>query len=144
MYQPDIPQNLGAAIRLSACLGVPLDVIRPAAFPLGQRDLARAAMDYRALADIRLHASWRAFLPSVAPGRLILLTTAGDQGLYRFAFRRGDVLLTGRESAGAPATVHADADARVAIPMADGARSLNVVVAAAIALGEALRQTGGS
>jgi len=144
MFQPDIPQNLGAAIRLCACLGVGLDVIRPAAFPLDDRDLRRAAMDYADHAEIILHTGWQAFRTARGGGRLILMTTRGATPLYDFAFRPGDTLLMGRESAGVPDTVHDSADARICIAMAAGARSLNVVAAAAMALGEATRQIGGS
>lgn len=143
LFQPDIPQNLGAAIRLAACLDAGLDVIRPAAFPLGARELKRAAMDYRGLVEPALHDSWDAFLAAQGPGRLVLLTTAGATDLHDFAFRADDVLLLGRESAGVPPDVHDRADARLRIAMAPGARSLNVVVAAAMALGEARRQLRG-
>lgn len=140
MFQPDIPQNLGAAIRLCACLGIGLDVIRPAAFPLDDRDLRRTAMDYAAAADITLHAGWQAFRAARAESRLILMTTRAASDLHDFTFQPDDVLLMGRESAGVPDTVHDSADARIRIPMATGARSLNVVTAAAMALGEAIRQ----
>ena len=140
LFQPDIPQNLGAAIRLAACLGVALDVIEPCAFPLSDRSLKRAALDYGDPAAQRLHPSWGAFLdaPERAEGRLVLFTTGGATRLHDFAFEAGDTLLFGRESAGAPDEVHAAAAARVVIPTA--ARSLNVVTAAAIGLAEALRQ----
>ena len=140
LFQPDIPQNLGAAIRLAACLGVPLEIIEPCAFPLSDRSLKRVALDYGDPAALRLHPSWTAFLaaPERAEGRLVLFTTKGACRLHDFAFTPGDTLLFGRESAGAPDEVHAAAQARVVIPTA--ARSLNVVTAAAIGLAEALRQ----
>jgi tRNA (cytidine/uridine-2'-O-)-methyltransferase len=140
LFQPDIPQNLGAAVRLAACLGVPLDVIEPCGFPLDDRSVRRAAMDYGARAEVVRHRSWCDFL-SVKRGRLVLFTTRGATPFHDFAFGPDDVLLFGRESAGAPDEVHAAADARVFIPLAGGARSLNVVTAAALALGEGLRQT---
>lgn len=144
LFQPDIPQNLGAAIRLAACLGVSLDVIEPCGFPLSEAAIRRAAMDYAALVEVERHPSWGNFrLNSGSYGRLVLFTTAGATRLHDFAFRADDTLLFGRESAGAPAEVHEAADARVMIPLAPGARSLNVVTAATLALGEALRQTGG-
>ena len=145
LFQPDIPQNLGAAIRLCACLGVPLDVIEPCSFPLDDRTLRRAALDYQPLATIARHDGWTAFGadPARAGGRLVLLTTTGAAPLHDFAFAAGDTLIMGRESAGVPPQVHAAAQARLFIPMASGARSLNIVTAAAIALAEALRQTGG-
>ncbi len=142
MFQPDIPQNLGAAIRLCACLGVGLDVIRPAAFPLDDRDLRRTAMDYTDRAEITLHAGWAAFRDSAAGARLILSTTRGAESLHGFGFRPTDILLMGRESAGVPDEVHDQADARICIPMVAGARSLNVAMAAAMVLGEATRQLG--
>lgn len=140
MFQPDIPQNLGAAIRLCACLGIGLDVIRPAAFPLDDRDLRRTAMDYADAAEITLHAGWQAFEAARGESRLVLMTTRGATDLHDFAFRPDDVLLMGRESAGVPEQVHDGADARIRIPLVPGARSLNVVSAAAMALGEAIRQ----
>jgi tRNA (cytidine/uridine-2'-O-)-methyltransferase len=145
LFQPDIPQNLGAALRLSACLGAPLDVIEPCAFPLSDKSMRRAAMDYAKNASVRLHLSWTEFLadPARAEGRLILFTTRAAEPYHHFAFRPGDTLLMGRESAGAPDEVHAAAQARLIIPLAAGMRSLNVVAAASIGLSEALRQTGG-
>jgi tRNA (cytidine/uridine-2'-O-)-methyltransferase len=145
LFQPDIPQNLGAALRLSACLAVALDVIEPCAFPLSDKSMRRAALDYANNASFRLHASWDEFLadPARGEGRLILFTTRAGQAYHQFAFQPGDTLLMGRESAGAPEEVHAAAQARLFVPMAEGLRSLNVVTAAAMALGEALRQTGG-
>ena len=144
LFQPDIPQNLGGAIRLSACLGVPLDVIRPAAFPLGGDDVRRAAMDYVAIADTVVHSGWTEFRAARAGARLVLLSTRGSADLFDFAFRKDDVLLMGRESAGVPDEVHQAADAVLRIDLVQGARSLNVVTAAAMALGEALRQTRSS
>ncbi|HXA39088.1 MAG TPA: tRNA (cytidine(34)-2'-O)-methyltransferase [Phenylobacterium sp.] len=145
LFQPDIPQNLGAALRLGACLDVPVDVIEPCGFPLSDAGVRRAAMDYGALADLTRHATWADFLaaPERREGRLLLFTTKGASGFHGFAFRPGDTLLFGRESAGAPDEVHAAADARLFIPLAPGARSLNLTVSAAIALSEALRQTNG-
>ena len=143
LYEPDIPQNLGAFIRLAACLGTPLDIIEPCGFPVDDRRIRRAAMDYVDLAGIRRHASWSAFRRDRAPGRLVLLTTAGATGLPQARFERDDILLMGRESAGVPAEVHAAADLRVRVPLQKGARSLNVALAAAMVLSEALRQTSG-
>jgi tRNA (cytidine/uridine-2'-O-)-methyltransferase len=145
LFQPDIPQNLGAALRLGACLGVPVDVIEPCGFPLSDAGVRRAAMDYGALADLRRHASWADFLaaPERKAGRLLLFTTKGAAPLHGFEFREGDTLIFGRESSGAPDEVHAAADARLFIPLMPGARSLNLTVSAAIALSEALRQING-
>lgn len=132
-------------MRLSACLAVPLDIIEPCAFPLSDKSLRRAALDYGDKAEFRLHRSWREFLsdPLRLRGRLILFTTRGGEPHHRFQFHPGDTLLMGRESAGVPEEVHASAQARLFIPLAPGMRSLNVVVAASIGLGEALRQTRG-
>lgn len=142
LYQPDIPQNAGAMIRLAACLGVGLDVIEPCGFTFTDRQLKRAAMDYAPLADVRRHASWETFRPARG-GRLVLLTTAGRIAYTEAVFAADDVLLVGRESAGVPEAVHAAADLAVRVPMREGARSLNVALAASLVLGEALRQTGG-
>jgi len=146
LYQPDIPQNTGAMLRLAAGLGVPVDLIEPCGFVWSDRRLRRAGMDYLDGVDLRRHASWAAFeaarAASLPKPRLILLTTSGDTNYDRFAFRPSDVLLMGRESAGVPEDVHAAADARLVIPLTAAARSLNVAMAAAIALAEALRQTG--
>jgi tRNA (cytidine/uridine-2'-O-)-methyltransferase len=142
LFQPDIPQNLGGAMRLAACLGVGLEVVEPCGFPLGDRAVKRAAMDYAAGVTLKRHPSWETFCGARGPGRLLLLTTRGAIAYSGFDFREDDTLLVGRESAGVPDEVHAAADARLVIPMQPGARSLNVVVAAAMVLGEALRQLG--
>jgi tRNA (cytidine/uridine-2'-O-)-methyltransferase len=143
LYEPDIPQNLGAFIRLAACLGTPLDIIEPCGFPVDDRRIRRAAMDYVDLARLRRHASWAAFRRDRVPGRLVLLTTTGATFLPQARFEPDDILLVGRESAGVPADVHEAADLRVRVPMQKGARSLNVALAAAMVLSEALRQTDG-
>jgi tRNA (cytidine/uridine-2'-O-)-methyltransferase len=140
LFQPDIPQNLGAAIRLAACLDVTLDVIEPCGFPLDDRRIRRAAMDYGAYAEVIRHRGWADFL-AAKPGRIVLFTTRGASLLHDFAFEPTDTLLFGRESAGVPDDVHEAADARVMIPLAPGARSFNLTVSAAIGLSEALRQT---
>ncbi len=147
LFQPDIPQNAGTLIRLGACLGVPLDLIGPAGFATSDRAFRRAGLDYHASANVKRHVSFAAFeaeraAESTRP-RLILLTTQGTTPYCAFSFQPSDILIVGRESAGVPSEVHAVADARIAIPMQPGQRSLNVAVAAAMVLGEALRQTGG-
>jgi tRNA (cytidine/uridine-2'-O-)-methyltransferase len=152
LFEPDIPQNAGSLLRLGACLGVPVDIIEPCGFLLTDKGLRRAGMDYVDLAEMRRHTSWAAFQaarppareggPNQANGRLILLTTKGAQPYLDFAFRPDDTLLLGRESAGVPDAVHDSVDARLLIPMLPGARALNVTQAAAMVLGEALRQTG--
>ena len=143
LFEPDIPQNLGAFIRLSACLGVPLDLIEPCGFPVDDKRIRRAAMDYYDRATIVRHASWPAFRRDRSPGRLVLLTTKGASTFPAVAFATGDTLLFGRESAGVPEEVHEAADLRLRIPLQSGARSLNVALAAAVVLSEALRQTSG-
>ncbi len=143
LFEPDIPQNTGALLRLAACLGVGVDLIEPCGFLLDDRRLKRAALDYAGDLEIRRHVSWTAFLAARSPGsRLVLMTTSGSVALHRFAFAAEDTILLGRESAGVPETVHRAAAARVVIPLRGGARSLNVALAGAIALAEALRQTG--
>ena len=144
LYQPDIPQNTGAMLRLAACLGSAVDLIEPCGFVWSDRRLRRAGMDYLEGVALTRHESWAAFLTACAAaqtGRLVLLTTSGNIAHHDFAFRPTDVLLVGRESAGVPPEVHAAADARVFVPMTAGTRSLNVALAAAIVLAEALRQT---
>lgn len=139
LYQPDIPQNVGAAMRLCACLGCPLDIIEPCGFPWDERKIRQSAMDYYEAARPKRHISWQAFHES-RQGRLILMTTKAALPYTDFRFQAGDILMAGRESAGAPDEVHAAADARIFIPMQPGLRSLNVVNASAMILGEALRQ----
>ena len=144
LYQPDIPQNLGAAIRLSACLGTPLDIIEPCGFPLTDAAMKRAALDYGDKARIERHGSFAAFkaMPERSDGRLVLVETDGAASFQSFSFSSGDTLLFGRESAGSPGEVYAAAQASIRVPMRKGLRSLNVVTAAAIVLTEAMRQTG--
>jgi tRNA (cytidine/uridine-2'-O-)-methyltransferase len=148
LYQPDIAQNTGTILRLCACLRVPVDVIGPTGFDMSDRAFKRAALDYLDHVDLTRHASFATFMErrstaKPAPGRLILLTTHADTSHCDFPFSNDDTLMLGRESAGCPDAVHDCVDARIAIPMRPGLRSLNVAVAAAIVLGEALRQTGG-
>jgi tRNA (cytidine/uridine-2'-O-)-methyltransferase len=145
LFQPDIPQNVGGAVRLAACLGAGLEIIEPCAFPLSDRAVRRAALDYGDQAEVLRHDSWADFLSCEQRrrGRLVLFTTAADLRFTDFAFQQADTLLFGQESAGAPDHVHAAADARLVIPIQTQTRSLNLVSAAAMALGEALRQTRG-
>lgn len=146
LYQPDIPQNTGTILRMAACLGVGVDVIMPAGFDMTDRSLRRAGLDYLDHVDLVRHADWLAFQAALAARepdpRLVLLTTKAETSLDGFSFRADDILLLGRESAGVPEHVHQAVAARVRIPMRDGLRSLNIAVAAALVLGEALRQTG--
>jgi tRNA (cytidine/uridine-2'-O-)-methyltransferase len=142
LFQPDIPQNTGTMLRACACLGVSAAIIEPAGFPTSDKHFRRSGMDSLDHVDIARHASWRAFEDWRRPTgrRLVLLTTKGATPYTGFAFRPDDILLVGRESAGVPDEVHAAADARIVIPIRPGLRSLNVAVAACMALGEALRQ----
>lgn len=144
LYQPDIPQNLGAAIRLCACLGVALDVIEPCGFPLTDTAMKRAALDYGDKARVSRHASLAAFsaAPERESGRLVLIETDGAVSFQNFQFSTGDTLLLGRESAGSPGELYEAAQASVRIPMVRGLRSLNVINAGAVVLTEAMRQTG--
>lgn len=144
LFQPDIPQNAGAILRLCACLDVGVDIIGPAGFVLADAKLRRAGLDYAARAAMTRHDSWTDFNDALAPdSRLLLLTTRGDTDYRAAAFRADDILLLGRESAGVPDFVHKAAHWRLTIPLAAGMRSLNVATAAAMVLGEALRQTRG-
>jgi tRNA (cytidine/uridine-2'-O-)-methyltransferase len=140
LFQPDIPQNAGAIARLGFCLGVGIDVIEPCGFHFSDAGFRRAGMDYAERAAIVRHQDWRAFRAAIA-GRLVLLTTKAPLAYTDFRFSTTDILLLGRESEGVPGDVHDAADARIRVPMCEGARSLNVALAAAIVLGEALRQT---
>jgi len=144
LYQPDIPQNCGTMLRLCACLGVEASIIEPAGFPVSDRHFRRSGMDYLDAVNVSRHVSWRAFEDWRAPTgrRLVLLSTSAALPFTDFAFAPDDILMVGRESAGAPPEVHEAADARILIPIRPGMRSLNVAVCAAMALGEALRQTG--
>lgn len=147
LFEPDIPQNVGATMRLAACLGVGLDLIEPCGFLLDDRRLRRAGMDYLDLLAWRRWPSWRHYRADPAggagPGRLVLLTTGGAIGHRDWRYGPDDRLLVGRETSGVPAEVHDAADARVRVPMVAGARSLNMAMAAAIVLAEALAQTDG-
>jgi len=142
LFQPDIPQNVGACIRLSACFGVELHVIEPTGFGFDDRAMKRAALDYGPLSHLTRHADWETFRAQQGAGRLVLFTTKGAERLDEFVFRPDDTLLFGRESAGAPDFVHAAADARVFIPIRPETRSLNLSVSAGVALFQALRTTG--
>jgi tRNA (cytidine/uridine-2'-O-)-methyltransferase len=144
LYQPDIPQNTGTVLRLCACLGIEAHIVEPAGFPATDRAFRRAGMDYLDAVAVVRHRSWQDFEAwrRGAGHRLVLFTTAATVSYLDQRYGAEDVLLFGRESAGVPPEVHAAADARVVIPLRPGMRSLNVALAAAMAAGEALRQTG--
>lgn len=142
LYQPDIAANFGAILRLGACLGLTVHVIEPCGFPLDDKRMRRAGMDYIALARWHRHADWAAFTAyrTAQNRRLLLLTTKAATVYTDYRFQADDMLLLGRESAGVPDTVHQAVDARLLIPMQPGARSLNVGMAAAMVAGEMTRQ----
>jgi tRNA (cytidine/uridine-2'-O-)-methyltransferase len=141
LYQPDIAPNVGTLLRLGACLNVPIDIVEPCGFPFGAKDLRRAVMDYANAADVTRHISYEKFTQKHGKQRIILLSTKSATAYTDFSFRDSDILLLGRESAGVPREVHESVDHRVVIPMTAGLRSVNVAIAAAMVLGEALRQT---
>ena len=143
LYEPDIPQNTGTILRLAACLGVEAHIVEPAGFPTSDRAFRRAGMDYLDQVSIMRHASWTAFDAwRRSEGlRLLLFTTAATASYLDHSYRPGDILMFGRESAGVPDPVHQAADARLLVPMRPGLRSINVAMVAAMALGEAMRQT---
>ena len=139
LYQPDIPQNTGTLMRTAACLGVPVDIIEPCGFVFSDKQLRRAGMDYLEQVAVTRHDSWGAFHVSLK-ARLVLLSTRAETIYTDFRFQGSDILMVGRESAGVPDDVFDAADARVRVVMMPEARSLNVAQAAAMVLGEALRQ----
>jgi tRNA (cytidine/uridine-2'-O-)-methyltransferase len=140
LYQPDQAGNVGAILRLAACLDVPVDIVEPCGFAFSDRALKRAGMDYAEMADVVRHPGWEAFAKATE-GRIVLLTTAGGVALHDTRFEPDDVILLGSESRGAPPEVHAAAALRIRIAQAPGTRSLNLAAAASISLAEALRQT---
>ncbi|MGX5803783.1 tRNA (cytidine(34)-2'-O)-methyltransferase [Bradyrhizobium sp. Arg314] len=144
LYQPDIAGNTGTILRFAACLDLGVDIIEPAGFPLSDRTLKRAGMDYLEMAALSRHADWHAFEDwrRADARRLVLLTTKAATAYTDFAFATGDILLFGRESAGVTEEIHQAADARLTIPMRPGARSINVALSVAMVAGEALRQLG--
>ena len=142
LFEPEIAGNVGAVLRLGACMGVPVDLIEPLGFLWDDRRVRRAAMDYIDHVSITRHAGFAAFRETVAPARLVLFTTKSSSSAYEFAFQADDVLLFGKESAGVPTAVSEACQARVRIPMRPEVRSMNLASTTAVALGEALRQTG--
>ncbi|RUU41443.1 tRNA (cytidine(34)-2'-O)-methyltransferase [Mesorhizobium sp. M6A.T.Ce.TU.002.03.1.1] len=144
LYQPDIAGNTGTILRFAACLGLVVDIIEPAGFPLSDRALKRAGMDYLEMAALTRHVDWHAFenWRKDEARRLVLLSTKAATAYTDFVFADDDVLLFGRESAGVPDSVHEAADARLIIPMQGAARSINVALSVAMVAGEAIRQLG--
>lgn len=143
LYQPDIPQNVGAAMRLCACLGLPLEIIEPCGFLWDTRKIKQSALDYWDHLTLNRHNSWDAFQGAYPERRIVLMTTKASVPYTDFEFRHDDILLAGRESSGVPDFVHEAAHGRILIPMKKGLRSLNIINATAMIAGEALRQTGG-
>ncbi len=143
LFEPDIPQNAAALIRLAACMDVPIDIVEPCGFLFTDKGFRRAGMDYLEAAKVIRHASWQDFAKSAQGRRIVLLTSKGSTSYAGFAFEADDILLLGRESAGVPEHLHEAAAARLRIPIKRGMRSLNVAQAGAMVLGEALRQTEG-
>ncbi|BCG86277.1 tRNA (cytidine(34)-2'-O)-methyltransferase [Mesorhizobium sp. 113-3-9] len=144
LYQPDIAGNTGTILRFAACLGLGVDIIEPAGFPLSDKALKRAGMDYLEMAALTRHVDWQAFEDwrKASAHRLVLLSTKATTAYTGFTFADGDILLFGRESAGVPDPVHQAADARLTIPMQGTARSINVALSVAMVAGEAIRQLG--
>ncbi len=144
LFQPDIPGNTGSILRLAACMGVVVDIIGPAGFDLSDRALKRAGMDYLELAALKRHDDWDAFegWRKAERRRLVLFTTKATQSYTKFSNQPGDILLFGRESAGVPKFVHDTTNAAVTIPMPGGGRSLNLAMSVAMAVGEAMRDSG--
>ena len=142
LFEPEIAGNVGSVLRLGACLGASVDLIEPLGFVWDDKRVRRAAMDYIDHVAVTRHASFTAFRATIAPRRLVLFTTKASHSAYDFAFLPGDVLLFGKESGGVPADVALACDARVRLPMRVGVRSMNLAISAALALGEAQRQTG--
>lgn len=142
LYEPEIAGNVGAVLRLGACLGAEVDLVKPLGFQWDDRRVRRTAMDYIDHVAVTLHEDFPAFRSSIGARRLILFTTKASVLAYEFSFQASDVLLFGKESAGVPAEVASECDAGVRIPMRPEVRSLNLATTAALALGEAMRQTG--
>ena len=142
LFEPEIAGNVGAVMRLGACLGVAVDLIEPMGFAWDDARVRRTAMDYIDHVEVARHADFAAFHAVVADSRLILLTTRASASLYDFEWRGSDILLFGKESGGVPAAVAAACEARVRIPIRAEVRSFNLATAAAIAVSEALRRTG--
>jgi tRNA (cytidine/uridine-2'-O-)-methyltransferase len=143
LFEPEIAGNVGAVLRLGACLGAAVHLIEPLGFAWDDQRVRRTAMDYIDHVEIARHAGFEAFRSSIGSRRLVLFTTKSRQSAYDFRYRADDVLLFGKESAGVPAAVADSCDARVRIPIRAEVRSLNLAMAAALAVGEALRQTRG-
>lgn len=142
LYQPDMPQNVGAAMRLCACLDIALDIIEPCGFPWNIKKIRQSGMDYINKVTITHHASWEAFKKAYPDRRFVLMTTKSSRSYTDFQFNENDILIAGRESAGVPLDIHQSIESRITIPMKEETRSLNIINATAMITGEALRQIG--
>ena len=140
LYQPDIPQNTAAIIRLCSCFNTTLEIIEPCGFYLNDKRLKRVAMDYLDKSKIITYGSYEKFLIEKKNSRIILMTTKAKRNYNNFKFNRKDTLLFGRESQGVPKIVHQNSYQRLKIPLKKNSRSLNIGMAVAITLSEALRQ----
>ena len=140
LYKPDIPQNTAAIIRLGACLNLKIHLIEPCGFSLNDKRFKRVVMDYEGLCEIILHSDFKIFLKKYKKSRIVLMTTKAEKLYHHFKFKKDDMLLFGRESAGVPETLHKTIENKIKIPMNKKARSLNVAISAAIVVSEALRQ----
>ena len=140
LYQPDIPQNTAAIIRLCSCFDTTLEIIEPCGFHLDDKRLKKVAMDYLNKSKIITYKSYENFLVKKKKSRIILMTTKAKKNYYSFKFKSQDTLLFGRESAGVPKIVYNNSYQRLRIPLKKNARSLNISIAVAITLSEALRQ----
>lgn len=143
LFEPEIAGNVGAVLRLAACLGAAVDLIEPLGFEWDDRRVRRAAMDYIDHVAVARHAGYDAFRTTIGSSRLVLFTTKTTRSAYDFEYMASDILLFGKESAGVPPEVAEACDARVRLPMRPEVRSMNLATSAALALGEALRQTAG-
>ena len=143
LYEPEIAGNVGSVMRLGACLGVAVDLIEPMGFEWDDKRVRRTAMDYIDHVQVTRHSGFESFRRASSGSRLILLTTKARQSLYGFGWHSSDILMFGKESGGVPAQVAAECDAQLRIPIRPEVRSFNVATAAAVAVSEALRETGG-
>tara|TARA_B100001123_G_C15206607_1_gene985524 strand:+ start:411 stop:860 length:450 start_codon:yes stop_codon:yes gene_type:complete len=140
LYQPDIPQNTAAIIRICSCFDTTLEIIEPCGFYLNDKRIKRVAMDYLDTSRIITYKSYKNFLIEKKNSRIILMTTKAKKNYINFKFKHNDTILFGRESEGVPKMVHSKSNQRLKIPLKNNARSLNIATAVAITLSEALRQ----
>ena len=140
LYKPDIPQNTAAIIRLSACLNLKVHIIEPCGFDINDSRFKRVVMDYIGLSEIFRYEDYNMFVKKKKKNRIVLLTTKAKKLYHKFKFKKNDMLLFGRESAGVPENLHKTIKDKIKIPMQKKARSLNVAMSVAVISAEALRQ----